>query len=123
MIKRNDHQVFQYLLLRSCKGCSLGKLVSSRVLFLREQMRDLRVHEFLRELVVGIAAPGDLAGLFLVEILHCGEGENVKQVTRTLKYSLVFAIAQLSLNLLVLISCMLIIFVLIYYMLDIAYAP
>ena len=34
------------------------------VLFLREQVRDLRVQEFLRELVVGIAALSDLVGSF-----------------------------------------------------------
>jgi len=31
------------------------------VLFLREQVRDLRVQEFLRELVVGITTLNDLA--------------------------------------------------------------
>ena len=35
-----------------------------RVLLLREQVKDLRVQEFLRELVVGVAAPGDYAGSF-----------------------------------------------------------
>jgi len=34
-----------------------------RVLFLREQVRDLRIQEFLRELVIGFAIPSDLAGL------------------------------------------------------------
>ena len=33
-----------------------------RVLFLREQVRDLRVQEFLREIVVGVAAPSDPVG-------------------------------------------------------------
>ena len=62
------------------------------------------VQEFLRELVVGIATPSDLAGLFLVEILHCSEGEDVEQMAQTSKqilpclrllislYSLVFNI-------------------------------
>ena len=40
---------------------------------------------FLRELVVGVVAPSDLAGLSLVEILHCGEGGDVEQVARTSK--------------------------------------
>ena len=48
-------------------------------------MRDLRVQELLRELVVGVAAPSNLTGLFLVEILHCGEGGDVEQVARTSK--------------------------------------
>ena len=43
------------------------------VLFLREQVKDLRVQEFLREFVVGVAAPSDLAGSILVEILHSVE--------------------------------------------------
>ena len=59
--------------------CGLGKLVCLRVLFLREQVRDLRIEEFLRELVVGVAAPSDLAGSILVEILHSVEGEDVEQ--------------------------------------------
>ena len=48
-------------------------------------MRDLRVQEFLRELVVSVAAPSDLAGSIIVEILHSGEGGDVEQVTRTSK--------------------------------------
>jgi len=47
------------------------------VLFLREQVRDWRVQEFLRELVVGVAALTDLEGSFLVEILYSGEGGDV----------------------------------------------
>ena len=61
MIKRSDHQVF-YLGIWSCRGCGLGELVGLHVLFLRKQVRDLRVQEFLRELVVGVAALSDLAG-------------------------------------------------------------
>ena len=48
-------------------------------------MRDLRVQEFLMELVVGVATPSDLAESILVKILHCGEGGDVEQVTRTSK--------------------------------------
>ena len=71
---------------RSCRGCGFGELAgSSCVLFLREQIRDLRVQEFLRELIVGVAAPGDLVELILVEILHSGEGGEVEQVARTSK--------------------------------------
>ena len=40
-------------------------------------MRDLRVQELLRELVVGIAAPSDFAGSIIVKILHSGEGGDV----------------------------------------------
>ena len=76
---------FQFYIWRSCRGCGLGELASSRVLFLREQVRDLRIQESLRELVVGVAAPSDLAGSFLVKMLHCGEGGNVEQVARTSK--------------------------------------
>ena len=42
-------------------------------------MRDLRVQEFLRELVIGIALSSNLAGSFLVEILHGVEGGDVEQ--------------------------------------------
>ena len=41
-------------------------------------MRNLRVQEFLRELVVGVAAPSNLAGSTIVKILHSGKGEDVK---------------------------------------------
>ena len=45
------------------RSCGLGELAGSHcVLFLRKQVRDLRVQEFLRELVVGVAAPSDLTG-------------------------------------------------------------
>jgi len=37
------------------------------VLFLREQVRDLQVQKFLRELVVGVAALSDLAGSIIVK--------------------------------------------------------
>ena len=71
---------------RSCIGCSLGELASSRcVLFLREQVRELRVQEFLRKLVVSVAAPSDLAGSILVKIFYCGEGGDVEQVARISK--------------------------------------
>ena len=95
----------------------LDELAGSRcVLFLQEQGRDLRIQEFLRELIVGVAAPSDLAGSFLVKILRRGEGGNIEQVARPRNNSPVFVIAHLSLNSLVFISCLLIIFVLIYYM-------
>ena len=74
LIKRRDHQVFQICIWRNCIGCGLGKLAGSRVLFLWEQVRDLQVQEFLRELFVGVTAPSDLTGSIIVEILHSGEG-------------------------------------------------
>jgi len=48
-------------------------------------VRDLRVQEFLRELIIGVAALDDLAVLILVEILYSGKGGNVKQVARISK--------------------------------------
>jgi len=66
--------VFHPLNLRSYRDCGLGELADSCVLFLREQVRDLQVQEFLRELVVGGATPSDLAGSIIVEIFHSGEG-------------------------------------------------
>ena len=41
--------------------------------------------EFLRELIVGVATPSDLAGSIIVEMLNSGEGEDVEQVTRASK--------------------------------------
>ena len=77
--------MFHLCNLRSCRGCGLSEFAGSRVLFLWKPGRDLRVQEFLRELVVGVAAPSDLAGSVLVKILHCGEDGNVKHVARASK--------------------------------------
>jgi len=60
-------------------GCDLDELAGScGVLFLREQVRDLQVQKFLRKLIVGAAAPNDLAGSILVKILHSVEGGDVE---------------------------------------------
>jgi len=48
-------------------------------------VRDLRVQEFLRELVVGVATPSDLTRSIIVEILHSGEGGDLEQVARISK--------------------------------------
>jgi len=48
---------------------------------------DLRVQEFLKELVIGVAAPSDHARSNIVEIFHCGEGGDVEQVVRTKLFS------------------------------------
>ena len=70
------------------------------MLFLREQVRDLRVQNFLRELIVGVATPSDLTGSILVKILHYCEGGDVELGARTLKqFSLVcdcFSLCQLT---------------------------
>ena len=71
---------------------ALANLWVRVVLFLQEQVRDLRVQEFLRELVVGVAALSDLAGSILVKILHSVEGGEPQN------NSPVFAIAHLSLT-------------------------
>ena len=39
----------------------------------------------LEGVVVGVAAPSDLAGSIIVKILHSGEGGDIKQVTRISK--------------------------------------
>jgi len=118
VITRSDHQVFDLCIWRSCNGCDLGELASPCcALFLREQVRDLQVQEFLREFIVGVAAPSDLARSFIVEILHSGEGGDVKQVVRTSKqFSRVcdYLSLSLSLNSLVFIFCMLILFTSLY---------
>jgi len=93
----------------------LGKLASSRVLFLREEVRDLRVQEFLRELVVGVAATSGLARSFLVEILIAVKAEKYRKWLELRSKSPVFAIALLSLSThLCLISCMLVLFLSLY---------
>ena len=50
------------MITKSCGGCGVSELDGSCVLFLWEQVWDLQVQEFLRELVVGVVAPSDLAG-------------------------------------------------------------
>ena len=78
--------MFYLCIWRSCRGCGLGELAGSYcVLFFREQVRDLWVQEFLREYIVGVAPPSDLAESFIVKILHSGEGGDIEQVTRTSK--------------------------------------
>jgi len=63
-------------------GCGLGELVGLCVLlFLRGQVRDLRVQEFLSELLALMI----LRDRVIVKILHCGEGGNVEQVVRSSK--------------------------------------
>ena len=53
----------------------------------------------LEELIVGVATPSDLAGSFIVKILHCSEGENVEQVARISKqFSRVCDCSSLSLS-------------------------
>ena len=75
--------MFHPIYWRSCAGCDLSELAISRVLFLWEQVRDLWVQEFLRELVVSVVAPSDLAGSFIVKILHSGKGRDGEQVAQT----------------------------------------
>ena len=68
-------------------------------------MRDLWVQEFLREIIVGGATPSDLAGSFIVKIIHSGEGGDVEQVARTSKqFSRICDCSSLSLTC-VYISC------------------
>ena len=80
------------------------------MLFLREQVRDLRVQKFLRELVVGVATPSDLAGSNIVEILHSVEGGDVEQVCSNLETNLPCLRLVITLSHLYFISCMLLLF-------------
>ena len=66
-----------------------------------------RCVEFLREFVVGVATPSDFARSFIMKILHNGEGGDVEQWLESRNNTFLFAIAHLSLNLLVFISCFL----------------
>ena len=75
----------------------------------------------MRELVVGVAAPSDLVGSILVEILQSVEGGDVEQVCSNLETILLCLRLLISLSLTcVYISCMLICLFL--YMLDISCA-
>ena len=80
-------------------------------------MRDLRVQEFLRELVVGVAALGDLAGSIIVEIFHNVEGGDVEQVCSNLETNLSYLQLLISLSLVFYILHVLIVHI--SYMLDI----
>ena len=84
-----------------------------RVLFLWEQVRDLRIQEFLRELVVGVAAPSDHVGSILVEIPHSVEGGDVEKCARPLKQFSRVCDSSLF-HSLVFISCMLLLFTSLY---------
>ena len=87
-------------------------MISCCVLFLREQVRDLRVQEFLRELVVGVVALSDLAGSILIKILHNGEGGDVEQVCSNFETILPCWRLLIFISLLlVFIFCMLILFI------------
>ena len=81
------------------------------MLFLWEQVRDLLVQEFLRELVVSVAPPSDLVRSIIVEILHNGEGGKKSKWLEPRNKSPMFVITYLSLSLTcVYISCMLLLF-------------
>jgi len=82
---------------------------------LREQVRDLRVQEFLRELVVGFVTLSDLARSILAEILYSVERGDVEQVCSNLEINFPCLRLLISLSL-VFISCMLLL--LHHYMLD-----
>ena len=53
----------------------------------------MRIQEFLRQLVVDVVAPSDLAGSILVKILLYGEDGDVEQVLEPRNKSPVFVIA------------------------------
>ena len=89
-----------------CRGAASTSLRACVCLFLREQVRDLRVQKFLRELIVGVAAPSDLMGSIIVKILHGGEGGDVEQVGLNLETILSCLCSLISLSL-VFISCLL----------------
>ena len=75
----------------------------------------------LCELLVGVAAPSDPVGSFLMEILHSVEGGDVKQVCSNLEIILPYLQMLISLSL----TCIYIlhaIIVFIFYMLDIPWA-
>ena len=101
--------MFHFVFGESCRGCGLDELAGSCCEeFLRELIVEVRprqaselacvvlagtseglaVQEFLRELVVGVAAPSDLAGSIILKIFHSVEGGDVKQVCSNLETNL-----------------------------------
>ena len=68
--------------MRSRRACGFACVV------LAKKIRDLRVQEFLRELVVSVATPSDFAGSIIVEILHSVEGGDVEQGCSNLETNL-----------------------------------
>ena len=98
VIKRSDHKCstplyWEVVEARHRQASVLG------VLFLQEQVRDLRVQEFLRELVVGVATPSDLGGSILVKIFHSVKDMDVNQVCSILETNLPCLRLLLSLSL------------------------
>ena len=67
--------------------------------YLRGELVGSRCIELLRELVVSVAAPSDLAESIIVEILHSVEGGDVEQGCSNLKTNLSFCDRSLYLSL------------------------
>jgi len=77
---------FSSLYGRGVGGCGLNELTGScGVLFLREQVSDLRVQEFLREFIVGVVTLSDLVRSIIMKIFHSSEVRDIEQVARTSK--------------------------------------
>ena len=109
MIKRSDHKCSTPL-IGNLQRCGLGNQVCLRVLFLQEQVRDLRVQKLLRELVVGIAAPSDITRSLQQKsfiVLKAGTqskcSQTLKQISRVCDF--------LSLSYFCFISCILLLFI------------
>jgi len=64
----------------------------------REQVRDLRVQEFFRKLIVGVTAPSDLTGSIIVKILQVVKAGTYNKWLEPRNKSPVFAIPYLSLS-------------------------
>jgi len=65
--------------LRSQRACGFAYIVLAGI------SKRLAAPRFMKELVVGVAAPNDLTKSIIVEILYCGEGRDIEQVARTSK--------------------------------------
>ena len=77
--------MFYPLILGSCRGAASANLWVRVVLFLRKQVRDMRVQELLKELIIGVATLRDLARSIIVKIHHSVEGGDIEQSARTSK--------------------------------------
>ena len=82
---RSDLKVFCFVLRRSWRLWPRRTCGFVWCIVLTGTNEGLRVQEFLRDLVVGVAVRSDLVGSIIVEILHSREGVDVEQVARTSK--------------------------------------
>jgi len=73
VIERSDHNVFKFILRRSCRGCGLGEFVGSRcVKFLRELIVEVQPRQASELACVVLAGTSEeLVGPRVLEGARC----------------------------------------------------